>query len=320
MYGRRRFIVGLAALATVRGGAARANARVPRVGMVSGSARSLANFLAGLRDVGHVPGQTIVVDHKVTSGEADRYDGAVMSLLGAGVDVLVVTSPHCITAARRRTGTVPIVAVDLESDPVASGFVASLARPGSNLTGLFLDLPEVTGKLVQLIQEAKPGLSRVGVIWDAVIARAQFEATERAARAAAMEVRPAAIRMAADVGPAIEAFARDGVGALIALSSPLMRVNQAHIDELTLRHRLPSITLFDLLENGRGLLSYGPDLDSMQRRAAVYVDRILKGATVGELPVERPAKFELAVNLRTARALGLTLSRSLLLRADRVLQ
>jgi len=320
MYGRRRFIVGLTALATVRAGAARAKARVPRVEMVSASARSLANFLAGLREVGHVPGQTVIVDHKITSGEADRYDGAVVVLLRSGVDVLVVTSPHGITAARRRTGTVAIVAVDLESDPVASGFVASLARPGSNLTGLFLDLPEVTGKLVQLIQEAKPGLSRVGVIWDAAIAGAQFQATERAARAAAIEVRPAAIRIAADVGPAIETFARDGIGALIALSSPLMRVNQAQIDELTLRHRLPSITLFDLLERGRGLLSYGPDLDSMQRRAAVYVDRILKGATVGELPVERPAKFELAVNLRTAKALGLTLPQSLLLRADRVLQ
>jgi putative ABC transport system substrate-binding protein len=241
-------------------------------------------------------------------------------VLAEGVDVLVVTSPHGIAAARRRTSRVPIVAVDLESDPVASGFVASLARPGSNLTGLFLDLPEMSGKLLQLLQELKRGLSRVGIIWDAAIARAQFEATERAARAAAIDVHPAAIRTAADLDPAIEGFAHERAGAMIALSSPLMRLNQARIDDLALRHRLPSITVFALLENGRGLLSYGPDLDSMQRRAAVYVDRILKGATVREIPVERPAKFELAVNLRTAKSLGLDVPKSLLLRADLVMQ
>lgn len=298
----------------------RAQPRPPRVGLVSAGAISLTAFLAGLREVGHVPGQTIVVEHKPTAGEADRYDAAVAAALTSGVDVLVVTSPHGIMAARRRTSRVPIVAVDLESDPVASGFVASLARPGSNLTGLFLDLPEMSGKLLQLLHELRRGLSRVGVIWDAAIARAQFDAIERAARATAIDVRPAAIRTAADLEPAIEAFARERFGALIALSSPLMRLNQAAIDDLAVRHRLPSITVFALLENGRGLLSYGPDLESMQRRAAVYVDRILKGATVADLPVERPAKFELAVNLRTAKILGLDLPQSLLVRADRVLR
>lgn len=297
-----------------------AQAPPPRVGLVSAGGPSVDNFLTGLREVGYVPGETIVVEHRPTAGEADRYDAAVASVLAAGVDVLVVTSPHGIVAARRRTSRVPIVAVDLESDPVASGFVASLARPGSNLTGLFLDLPEMGGKLLQLLQEMRRGLSRVGIMWDAAIARAQFEATERAARAAAIDVQPAPIRTAADLEPAMEGFARERCGALIALSSPVMRLNQPRIDDLALRHRLPSITVFGLREKGHGLLSYGPDLDSMQRRAAVYVDRILKGAIVAELPVERPAKFELAVNLRTAKTLGLELPRSLLLRADRILQ
>jgi putative ABC transport system substrate-binding protein len=320
MNGRRAFLLGLAALVTFRSRPVLGQARLPRVGLVSAGGPSIANFLAGLRDVGHVPGETIIIDHRPTAGEADRYDAAVAAVLAEGVDVLVVTSPHGIAAARRRTSRVPIVAVDLESDPVASGFVASLARPGSNLTGLFLDLPEMSGKLLQLLQELKHGLSRVGIIWDAAIARAQFEATERAARAAAIDVHPAAIRSAADLDRAIEGFARERAGAMIALSSPLMRLNQARIDDLALRHRLPSITVFALLEHGHGLLSYGPDLDSMQRRAAVYVDRILKGATVRDIPVERPAKFELAVNLRTAKSLGLDVPKSLLLRADRVMQ
>jgi len=320
MNGRRGFLVGVAAFATFRARAVLAQAPLPRVGLVSAGGPSVDNFLTGLRELGHVPGETIVVEHRPTAGEADRYDAAVASVLAAGVDVLVVTSPHGIVAARRRTSRVPIVAVDLESDPVASGFVASLARPGSNLTGLFLDLPEMSGKLLQLLQEVRRGLSRVGIMWDAAIARAQFEATERAARAAAIDVQPAPIRTAADLDPAMDAFARERCGALIALSSPVMRLNQTRIDDLALRHRLPSITVFGLREKGHGLLSYGPDLDSMQRRAAVYVDRILRGAIVAELPVERPAKFELAVNLRTAKTLGLELPRSLLLRADRVLQ
>ena len=320
MHGRRRFVIGLATLATFRAPAVAAQPRVPRVGLVSGGAPSLDNLLAGLREAGHVPGQTIVVEHRPTGGEPDRYEASVASALASGVDVLVVGSPHGVIAARRQTSRVPIIAVDLESDPVASGFVASLARPGSNLTGLFLDLPEMSAKLLQLLREAKPRLSRVGIIWDAAIARAQFEATDHVARAASIDVSPAPVRTAADLDPVFVEFARERADAVIALSSPLMRLNQRRIDDLAVRHRLASITVFALLPDSRGLLSYGPDLDIMQRRAAAYVDRILKGATVGELPVERPTKFELAVNLRTAKLLGLDLPRSLLVRADRVIQ
>ena len=320
MNGRRRVLVTLTAFAAFPVRVSRAQARVPRVGLVSAGAQSIANLQAGLRDVGYIPGQTIVVEHRPTEGHADRYEAAVASALATGLDVLVVASPHGIDAARRLTSTVPIVAVDLESDPVASNYVTSLARPGSNLTGLFLDIPEMSAKLLQLLREAKPELSRVGIVWDAAIAGAQLRATERAASTTGIHTRSGPIRTASDLPQAIETFARDGFGALVVLSSPLMRVNQRRIDELAIRYRLPSITMFALLEMGVGLLSYGPDLDDMQRRAAGYVDRILKGASVRELPVERPAKFELAVNLRTAKMLGLELPRSLLLRADRVIQ
>jgi len=320
MQARRRFVIGLATLVTLRAPALPAQGRVPRVGMVSGGSPSLENFLTGLRELGYVPGQTIVVEHRPTAGEADRYDPSVASALASGVDVLVVASPHGIVAARRHTSRVPIVAIDLESDPVASGFVTSLARPGANLTGLFLDLPEMSAKLLQLLHDAKPRLSRIGIVSDATIARAQFEAIDRVARAASIDVSSAPIRTAADLDPAFTDFARARADAVIVLSSPLMRLNQRRIDDLALRHRLASITVFALLPDGRGLLSYGPDLDSMQRRAAVYVDRILKGADVSALPIERPTKFELAVNLRTAKLLGLELPRSLLVRADRVIK
>ncbi len=234
--------------------------------------------------------------------------------------VLVVTSTHGVSAARRRTRTVPIVAIDLETDPVASGLVASLARPGGNVTGFFLDVPEMSGKLVQLLKEAVPRATRVvAVLWDAAIARPQFEATGQAARAAGITVHSAPVRQADDLGGAVERAVRDLARALIALSAPLMRLYQPRIDELALRHRLPSVTLFPLLADGHGLMSYGPDLDDMFRRSAAYVDQILKGVPAGDLPVQRPARFHLAINLRTARTLGLTVPQVLLLRADRVI-
>jgi putative tryptophan/tyrosine transport system substrate-binding protein len=215
---------------------------------------------------------------------------------------------------------VPIVAIDLETDPVANGFVASLAHPGGNVTGFFLDLPEMSGKLLQLLKDAVPGATRFGVLWDAAITRAQFEATETAARAAGIAIQSAPVRSAGDLAGALERVVRDGARALVVLSAPLTRLYQARIDEIALRHRLPSVTVFALLPAGAGFMSYGPDLDAMFRRSGTYVQRILRGARVGDLPVERPSKFELGVNLRTARALGITIPQTLLLRADQVIE
>ena len=315
---RRAVLLALAAGAAGARGAF-AQAQAPRVGLVSGGTLSLDAFMLGLRDHGYVPGQTIAVEHRPTVGHADRYRPAIESLLATRPSVIVVTSTHGILAARSLTRTVPIVAVDLESDPVATGVAASLARPGGNVTGFFLDVPEMSGKLVQLIKEAVPGLARTGVLWDAAIARPQFEATERAARAAGLTIHSAPVRAASDLDAAVDGAVRDGARALIVLSAPLMRVNQARIDDLAFRHRLPSVTVFSLVADGKGFMSYGPNLDEMFRRSASYVDRILKGARVGDLPVERPSRFDLAINTRTAKALGVTLPPSLLQRADRVI-
>jgi putative ABC transport system substrate-binding protein len=292
---------------------------VPRMGLIVGGPRAVDAVLGALREAGYVPGQTIIVEVTQTEGTSERYAPAIESMLKARMHILVVTSPHGLSAASKLTRTVPIVAVDLESDPVARGFVKSFARPGTNVTGFFLDLPELSGKFVQLVKEAVLGVSRIGVLWDAAIARAQFEATEKAAGAAGVGVHSAPVRSAGDLEQAVEEAVRGGAQALIILSAPVMRVYQARIDELALRHRLPSVTMFALLANGSGFMSYGPDLDDIYRSAVSYVDRILRGANVAELPLQRPSRFELAINLRTAKALAISVPPSLLLRADRVI-
>jgi putative ABC transport system substrate-binding protein len=314
---RREFLVGLASAVTAV--PVIAQTRVPRVGMVSGGSPSLNALLQGLRDLGWVPGQTVLVEHRPTEGHAERYGPAVESLLKMGVDVMVVTSPHGLGAARSRARKVPIVAIDLESDPLASGVVASFSRPGGNVTGFFLDQPEMSGKLVELLKEVLPGINRAAVLWDGAIARAQFDAMRSAARAAGIAIHSASVQKAAELGVAFDHAVRDGARAVIVLSAPLMRVNQALVDELALRRRLPALTLFALTPDGDGFISYGPDLNDMIRRSALYVDRILKGASVSDLPVVRPSRFYLAINLRTAKALGLSIPQSVLLRADRVL-
>jgi putative ABC transport system substrate-binding protein len=313
--GRRGFLV---ALAAAFGASVSAGPRVPRVGLVSAGTRSLEFLQQGLREAGYVLGQSIVIEHRRTEGRVERYIPAVDAVLKSGIDVIVVGSTHGLNAARSRTQTLPIVAVDLETDPVASGVAASLARPGGNVTGFFLDLGDLAGKLLQLLREAIPGLARIGALYDPVIGGPQLRATQAAALTAGITILPTPVQKAADLPAAVENAVRESARALLVLSAPLMRDNQARIDELALRHRLPSVTLFALLANGDGFMSYGPDLDDMYRRSGSYVDRILKGTRVGDLPVQRPARFELAVNVRTARTLRLTLPQSLVVRADRL--
>jgi putative ABC transport system substrate-binding protein len=317
---RRGFLATLTAGVVARAGGALAQSRIPRVGLISAGPRSLEAFERGLRDAGYVPGQSITIEHRRTEGQTERYRPAVEAALKAGVEILVVGSTHGLATARALTRSLPIVAVDLETDPVASGFVASLARPGGNVTGFFLDLGDLGGKLLQLLGEAVPGANRVAALHDPVIGRPQLQATQAAAGTAGATLLLAPVQKAGDLPAAVAGVARDGARALVVLSAPLMRVNQARIDELALRHRLPSITIFGLLPRGDGFMSYGPDLDEMYRGSGTYVDRILKGAQAGELPVQRPSRFELAVNVRTAKALRLTVPPAFLLRADRVVE
>lgn len=209
-----------------------------------------------------------------------------------------------IREAKQATTRIPIVGVDLESDPIANGFVKTLARPGGNITGFFLDLPELGGKLIQLLREIVPNLSKVGIVWLADVGQSQFTATEYAARSAGVGFVSLPVRSADDLRRAFERALRERAGGVVLLSGPLLMFERELIAELALHNRLPTVSLFTVFPEVGGLLGYGPNFPDIMRRAAGYVVRILRGAKPDDLPVQRPAKFELVVNLKTAKGSG----------------
>lgn len=271
------------------------------------------SFIAALRDLGWNDGQNVNVDWR-------RRDEEIAELVRLKVDVLVLPNPHRLEAGLRLTKTIPIVGIDLESDPVARGFATSLARPGGNVTGIWLDLPEIAGKQLQLLKEAVPDLHRVAVLWDDRIARPQFTATETAARTIGVSVYGARVRDDSEIESAVKRVLAQRPQALLALTSPIVIRTQNRIAELALRNRLASITGFTTFPAAGGLMAYGPNFDGLFRQAASYVDRILKGTRPGDLPIARPTTFELIINAKTAKALGLTIPQSLLLQADSVIE
>jgi putative ABC transport system substrate-binding protein len=243
----------------------------------------------------------------------------VTEVLRLKPDVMLAANPHVIRATRNASRSIPTVGIDLETDPIDAGWVKSLARPGGNLTGFFLDIPELSGKQLQFLAEALPRLQRVGVLWDAHVATPQFKATEAAARTLRFQLQSLAVRRPEDFAGAFEQARQQQAQALVILSSPLMFVNLPRLGALAVEHRLPAISVFPQFATAGGLMGYGPNLTDLFRRAAGYVDRILKGASPADLPIQRPAVFALAVNLGTAKALGLTLPQSLIGRADQVI-
>ena len=300
---------------------------VPLVGAITGWGRAPRNanyeaFLEGLRAAGYKPGQDIRVERlQPEPGKVEQYPSLVSRLVAQRPEVILASNPHAIEAVVHVTQTIPIVGVDLESDPVARGWVASLSRPGGNLTGFFLDIPEMSGKQLQFLREVDPKLVRVAVLGDSRVNDLQFKATEVAARAAGLTVHLLPVNSIKEIPGAVREARRQRAGGLVALTSPLVYSALAPLAEHAVKHHLVSICPFSpaFAEEG-GLLAYGPHLPDMFRRAAGYVDRILKGAKADGLPVQRPEKFELAINLKTARALKLTLPQSLVLRADRVIE
>ena len=291
-----------------------------RILLYTTSAQARDWFVGGMRDLGWIEGRNITV--KVNAAQ-EVDEAALRSALldrNQPVDVVVMAAALRIRAAMNVTETVPIVGIDLESDPVAGGFVKSLARPGANVSGVWMDLPELTGKHLQLLREAVSPLRRVGVVWDDRFAGPHFAHAETAARALNMTLSSVAIHGAADIAGAMERMLAQRPQALLVLSSPTVFVSLPRIAELARDHRLPSVCLFSTYADAGGFLSYGPDFSSMYRQLAGYVDRILKGARVGDLPIERPTRFELVINLKTAKALGLTIPQSVRQRADRVIE
>jgi putative tryptophan/tyrosine transport system substrate-binding protein len=248
------------------------------------------------------------------------FPTAAAELVRANVTVIFARGGHAVRAAKQATNTIPIVAVDLETDPVVAHFVQSLPRPGGNVTGMFLDLADLSGKHMELLKELVPRLSRLAVVGDPEINVSQFRATEVAGRVLSVKVQTLEIRRSDDFAEAVRVAARDNVGALLVLSSPLTLAHRQQIADLAMKHRLPAMFMYRSHVDAGGLLSYGPNLPRMFHRCGAYVARILAGSKPAEMPVERPAVFELVINLKTAKALGLTIPPSLLQRADQVIE
>jgi putative ABC transport system substrate-binding protein len=305
-------------------GAQQGAAKVYRIGYVRAErppAVDIEAFREGLRAHGYVEGTNVVVEYRWADGNEEKLRSLVAELLRLKVDLIVTSAPAATRVAKEATTTVPIVMV-LVADPVSFGFVASLARPGENITGFAFLLPEISGKRLELLKEAAPKLSRVAVLWNAANPYKPVDLREVQAVADALRVKidTFPVREPHDFDDAFKAAVASHAGGLITLEDPFTIAHRTRIADLALRHRLPAVYAVRPFVDAGGLMSYGPDRADQNRRAAAFVDKILKGAKPADLPVERPTKFELVINMKTAKALGITIPASLLLRADEVLE
>jgi putative ABC transport system substrate-binding protein len=254
-------------------------------------------FRQALRELGYVQGENILIEDRFAAGSEDRLREYAAEAVRLKVDVIFAVSSSAIRASTNATKTIPIVGLDMESDPVASGFVTSLARPGGHITGIFLDLPELSGKGLQLLREAIPGIARVAVLRDPSLDPVPLRAAEVAARSLGLKLQVVEARGPSDFESAFRAAVKGRNSALMVIPSPRFGAHRKLIGDLAVKHRLPTMSIFSTYTGGGLLMSYGPNLYAPFRQAATYVDKILKGAKPGDLPVERPARFEMVVNL-----------------------
>ena len=325
---RRAFVTSVAAVfAAPLAVEAQQVAKTARIGvLLPGSAtdpseRYVGAFRQGLRDLGYTEGRDLTLEIRYAEGQQERLPSLVAELLGLKIDVLVTAATRPTRAAQEATNTVPIVMADV-GNPIAAGFVASLARPGANITGVSALSEELSTKRLELLKEAIPRVSRVGVVLDPTHPTNSLDLrrSEPAAKALGLSLRPVHITRRDDIDAAFAKVARERVDALIVLVFEAAYVERLTILRLIVRDRLPA--MYPWLEGAQGgaLMSYGVDLPQLFRRAALYVDKILRGAKPANLPVEEPTKFELVINLKTAKALGLTMPKSLLVRADQIIE
>ena len=278
---RRAFVVGALGLLAAPLAAEAQSGRVYRIGITVASDINYMAFQQGLRDAGWVPGQNPTIERRSVGGERDRVADMVSEIVALKVDVILATAPWTIRSFQKATSTIPIVGLDLESDPVASGFVASLARPGGNLTGIFLDLPELSGKQLQLLKETVPGLQRVGVLWEPDVGEPQLRATEEAARVASVTLNTLGIRRADEIMPALDRAARGRAQAMLVLTSALISNNLRQIAQLAQNFGCRPSVHSPCFQARGALMAYGPSLPGMFRLAATYVDKIFRGAPWG---------------------------------------
>jgi putative tryptophan/tyrosine transport system substrate-binding protein len=280
----------------------------------------LAAFRRGLAEAGYVEGKSLAIEYRFTNFKLEAMPEATRDLVGRNVNVIFAATPDAVVAAKSATTAIPVVGVDLENDPVAKGYVKSLARPGGNITGTFLDIPELSGKQVGLLKEIVPRLSRIAVFSDPGLNALQFTATENAVRALALEIEVIEMRVADDFERALESARTKHAEAGVLVQSPLVFVSLSQIAELALAKRLPLISLFGEFPKVGGFIAYGPNLNELFRRCGDRVAKVLHGAKPSDLPIQRPEKFDLVINLKTAAALGVTVPPVLLATADEVIE
>jgi putative tryptophan/tyrosine transport system substrate-binding protein len=299
--------------------------KVPRIGFMIGTSPStipdrIEGFRQGLRDLGYVEGKNVVIEYRVAEGKVERLPNLLAELVRLKVDV-IVTGGIVNHAAKQATTTIPIV-IAFDGDPVGNGLVASLARPGGNITGLSALYPELSGKQLELLKETVPRLSRVVVIGELNNPGNSevLRETELAAKAFGVKLQSLDVRDLKDIETAFRAASKARANAVIVLAGTIVLVHRAQITTLAIKSRLPAMyPRPEFVEDG-GLMTYGPSIADLYRRAATYVDKILKGAKPADLPVEQPMKFEFVINLKTAKQIGLTIPPNVLARADRVIK
>jgi putative ABC transport system substrate-binding protein len=322
----RRVFIGMAigsALVGARAAPAQRTVRRQRVGVLQpgGPGPGLAEFGRAIQRLGWVTGQNLLVEPRYARGDLSRLPALAAELVGLPVDLILVSSV-AIPVVRAATRTIPIVMAFAVDDPVEEGWAASLARPGGNMTGLTLHAPELAGKRLELARTVLPGIRRVGVLaWPRPSGSSQIQAAQQAARALSLSSHVVEVGEPSGYAPAFEALERERVDVVLVLSSSAFFAERQRIADLAIKHRLPVMAPFREVAEAGGLMAYGPNIVELWgQRVPVYVDRILKGARPGDLPIEQPMTYELIVNARTAKTLGLTVPPSVLLRADQVVE
>jgi putative ABC transport system substrate-binding protein len=330
---RRLFLGALASglLAAPLAAAAQPAGKIYRIGILGnvpltdpGGARLWEAFIQGLRDLGYVEGRNLVVEYRSAEGKPERLPALAAELIALKVGVIVAPNTPAALAAKQATRTLPIVFIGA-GEPVTSGLVTSLAQPGGNVTGLSVLSTELVGKWLELLQQAVPGVRRVAALWqpgamDERTEKDMFKGAEVAARALGVRLQFVEARGPADFERAFSDMTRASAGALTVRPAPMFISERRRLVDLAAKNRLPAVYAWREFVDAGGLMSYGPTGADLYRRAAAYVDKIMKGANPAELPVEQPTKFDLVINLKTAKALGLTIPPSLLQRADQVIE
>jgi putative tryptophan/tyrosine transport system substrate-binding protein len=320
---RRQFLGGLGGALAFWPVVARAQPIAPRIGYLytgpkSNVASRVEAIMTGLRESGLIAPVELVV--RTTDGDPNLIASLIDEIVAGRVSLFLVQGLAVTRTFRKVAPDIPIVAIDLETDPLASGIAASLARPGVSITGVFWDFPDFTPKCLQMLTEVGSGLSRAAVLWDRNSGPVQIDAVRTAASSMKIDLDVLEVQLPSDFENTFSATQALGIGSMLILSSPLIPANLQRLSELALRYRLAAITLFPDFARAGGLLAYGPNLLDLIRQLGVMSGKVLQGTKPADLPIERPSKFELVLNLRTAKALGLSIPPSLLLRADEVIE